>query len=139
MRTALTLAEVVVILIILGILTSMAVPLYMKASERALNREAQAMLDLIVKAEKMYRLELTSYVNCTSAANCNTELFLNLPSAGDSAWSYDVSQASSSQFNATATRQGSDNRTWTILHDRSANPPETGPTCAGDGGSGFCE
>ena len=139
MKTALTLAEVVVILIILGILTSMAVPLYMKASERALNREAQAMLDLIVKAEKMYRLELTAYVNCTDAANCNTELFLNLPRGGNSAWGYQVSEASSSQFNATATRMGSDSRIWTVMHDRSSDPPETGPTCSGDGGSGFCE
>ena len=137
MRTALTLAEVVVILVILGILISMAVPLYMKASERAINREAQAMLDLIVKAEKMYRLELNHYSNCTDASQCNSELFLNLPSSNESAWDYQVS-ASGDQFSAVATRRGSDSRTWTIDHDRTANPPETGPYCAG-GNATFCE
>jgi Tfp pilus assembly protein PilE len=136
-RTALTLVEVVVILIILAILTSMAVPLYMKASERALNREAQAMLDLIVTAEKMYRLEITGYVDCGSAGDCNTQLFLNLPTRNGSAWGYQVTGATANQFSATATRQGADSRTWTIDHNRTASPPETGPYCTG--GTTFCE
>jgi type II secretory pathway pseudopilin PulG len=136
-RTALTLAEVVVILVILGILISMAVPLYMKASERAINREAQAMLDLIVKAEKMYRLELSHYSNCSDAGQCNSELFLNLPSSNDSAWDYQVT-ASGDQFSVVATRRGADSRTWTVDYDRTADPPETGPYCGGAGAT-FCE
>ena len=135
MRESFTLAEVIVILVILAILTAMAVPLYMKASERALNREAQAMLELIVQAEKVYRLELTGYVNCSNASDCNSELFLNLPTSSSN-WRYNVTGAGVNVFSAVALRNGSDNRTWTIIHNRTANPTETGPTCAGS--AAFC-
>ncbi|MCD6539230.1 MAG: prepilin-type N-terminal cleavage/methylation domain-containing protein [Candidatus Omnitrophica bacterium] len=119
MRGGFTLAEVIIVVVIIGILATLAVPNYIKAVERTRNKEAISMLKLIQQAEKMYRLENNGYVACNSNANCNNKLKLNLPSGGN--WDYKVTNVDNNskppKFTAKALRNGLDKRTWSIDQD----------------------
>ncbi|MBU1367787.1 MAG: prepilin-type N-terminal cleavage/methylation domain-containing protein [Candidatus Omnitrophica bacterium] len=97
--TGFTLLELVVVVVIISILVSLAVPIYRKAVRKAKDRDAQGMLMLVQQAEKVYREETGSYVNCTSAFDCSNILRLNLPSGS---WAYSASDADENDFCAQA-------------------------------------
>ncbi len=112
-----TLLELVIVVILVGILASLATPLYRRASEGSHNKEAQAMLNLIGEAEKMYNLEYGQYFGCASIAQCNRELKLNLPASAARAWDFNVQSPTANTFTANASRQGIDNRVWSLDED----------------------
>ncbi|MFH0762382.1 MAG: prepilin-type N-terminal cleavage/methylation domain-containing protein [Candidatus Omnitrophota bacterium] len=86
--TGFTLIELLVVIVIVVILAGIAIPNYGKAKEHALGKEAQANLKLIAAAEKIYRMEQGSYIDCDDASECNNELKLDLK---DDNWAYSVS------------------------------------------------
>ncbi|MCD6228849.1 MAG: hypothetical protein J7K17_05180 [Candidatus Omnitrophica bacterium] len=98
-KEGITLIEILVVVIIAIILATLATPLYRKTVERAKEREAEAMLRLIKEAEKIYRLEYNTYISCSSTADCNSILNLDLPSQN---WNYSVPSATSTEFCAQA-------------------------------------
>ncbi|HEC69323.1 MAG TPA: prepilin-type N-terminal cleavage/methylation domain-containing protein [Candidatus Omnitrophica bacterium] len=132
MRKGFTLAEVIIVVVIIGILATLAVPKYIKAMERTRNKEAISMLKLIQQAERMYRLENNAYVACNNISACNNALRLNLPAGGS--WDYRVINVNNNsnppRFTARAQRNGSDGRVWTIDQD------DQEPTCSG---GEYCE
>lgn len=95
-----TLAEVIVVVIILAILVSIAIPIYRKTSIKARDKEAQTMLRLIREAERIYRLKYYTYWACTDTDDCNADLKLDLPTEY---WTYNVPNADRSTFCAQAT------------------------------------
>ena len=99
MRKAVTLTEIMLVVMTGIILATLAIPLYRKTVVRAKEREAGAMLRLIRKAEKIYHLEYNTYIGCNDTAQCNTILRLDLPSQN---WGYSVPSATSSTFCAQA-------------------------------------
>ena len=82
-----TLVEIMIVVIILGVIATFALPAYRNASRRASDREAQALLRLVSEAEKIYQSEFYTYIGCANTAACNTNLRLDLPAGGD--WVYD--------------------------------------------------
>jgi len=61
MQRGVTLIELIIVVIIIGVLVSFAAPQYKAAQEKTLNNEAIATLKLIIGAEKAYRLDTGSY------------------------------------------------------------------------------
>ena len=76
-----TLIELLIVIIIIGILASLALPGFGRTKEHVLGKEAQANLKLIAAAEKIYRMESEdqAYVDCQCACSgsdsgcCNYE------------------------------------------------------------------
>jgi len=123
-KKSLTLIELIMVVIIIGILAGIGLPMYRKAVLKARDREAQAMLRLIREAERSYYLDHGDYVDCTSTDDCNAKLGLDLPSQY---WDYDVA-TSGDQFCAHA--DGVENQTlhsdWYISEDKD-EPSTTKP------------
>jgi prepilin-type N-terminal cleavage/methylation domain-containing protein len=124
-----TLAEILVVLLIIATLVALAWPNYMKIKEKTLNREAKASLALIRAAEKIYRMEQGFYyprpVGTTSVtSDINSYLKLSLPTTVS--WTIGVN--SNPVEKATATRSGvnADGRVWSINL-----AGDTDPTCSG--------
>ena len=110
-----TLAEIIMVIIIVVIAASIAIPSYRKSVLNSRDREAKAMLRLIREAERVYRLEFNTYIDCSNAGNsCDDILKLSLPSR----WSYGVSDAGQDSFCAQATGGGGTGN-WHVNQDDS--------------------
>jgi len=125
-----TLAELLMVLVIVGILAALAWPNYNILKEKTLDREAKASVALIRAAERIYRMEIganyypyDSYTTTGNISLINTNLKLSLPTTASPKWSYSINNTSSTGI-AQATRLG---RTWTL---DSAGSSED-PTCSG--------
>ncbi|MDD5352628.1 MAG: prepilin-type N-terminal cleavage/methylation domain-containing protein [Candidatus Omnitrophica bacterium] len=120
-RRAVTLIELVVVVIIVGILASIALPTYVRSRERTMDKQAQAILSLIRSAERAYRLETGLYYPQSTTAvtaidTINTNLRLDLVS--DNSWTYSITGATTgASFTARLTRnRGGYNRYWEITN-----------------------
>lgn len=111
------LTELLIVLVIIGILASLALPAYTKTKERALDKEAQTALRLIQAGEKLYFLRNDNYYPNSNINSINQTLQLGLPSNNPN-WDYGIINVSSATFTATASRAGNFpsgwNRTWQI-------------------------
>ncbi len=102
-----TLYEIIIVLVIIAILASMALPNFLRFKEHSLGREAQQHLKLIVEAEKAFHLHKGAYYpggSATSDINAiNSNLSLTL---ANTTWDYSI-RAEQDTFEATAARVGS--------------------------------
>jgi len=122
MRKGFTLIELIVVVIVIGILATIAVPQYMRATERAKGGKARHALGVLASAEKMYRADRDTYMPATAGAlNSSTGLGAyvemadidtdSTSSTGD--WAIATTGAVSG-FTATATRRRGPNSSETI-------------------------
>jgi prepilin-type N-terminal cleavage/methylation domain-containing protein len=115
-----TLIELIVVVIVIGVLATIAVPQYMSAVERAKGGKAKNALGLISRAEKMYKAQNDVYVVFAAAspgnANATLGTFIELTEVdNDSDWTYGVTSTdTSANFTATATRGAGTYKTKTI-------------------------
>ncbi len=122
MRTGFTLLEVMVVVIIIAILASFAMPQYAKTQEKGLDNEAKANLVLIQAAENLYKTESGAFYaasGVTAHADLNRELSIGLAPAGGK-WNYSTKVTAAGgaipeKVCAQATRNGYDNRSWHIM------------------------
>jgi type IV pilus assembly protein PilE len=123
MRKGFTLIELIVVVIIIAILASFAVPQYITSIERAKKAKAENALGIIAQAEKMYRAENDTYVNFASgAADATLGSYVELDEVdNDTDWNYQVTGATTTAFLATATRSGGSNNGETVTVDQSGN------------------
>lgn len=133
-KKSFTLMELMIVVVILGVLATLSVTQYISARERALDREAEANLRLILAAERTYRMEDNNnqYIQTNDTALTNTFLKLLLPQGGNRAWNYFVhTQAGNTDFCAQATRTVG-GRTWSINAPTGGTPdplPQEGVAC----------
>ena len=141
-----TLIELIIVIIIIGILATFAMPAFMVTKEKTLTKEAIVNLKLIAAAEKVWRIESVdntyTLCNCTTPANCNAApppapggcnylLKLNLNTQN---WTYSVANVTLGPpptFTATAVRTAGPYAgcTFTITETTPGDPPQTGGTC----------
>ena len=108
-----TIIETIIVVIIVGILVSFAMPAYINAKRNTLDKEAQTQLRVIHSAERLYWLEVGGYVNCADNAACNNRLNLDLPPAGVSNWDYSVMNSTETVFDGQA-QNGGGTSNWQI-------------------------
>lgn len=115
-----TLIELIIVVIIIGILATLAIPQFLRAVERAKGGKARHALGLIAQAEKMYRADnpAATYSTCTNAnLTSTTACFLTNyvemnEIASDTDWNYSVTGGAT--FTATATRERTAGGTITL-------------------------
>ena len=104
-----TLVEMLIVIIIIGILAALAFPQFSKTKEHAIGKEAIVNLKLIAAAEKIYRMEGDVYYpipagevsGSTAISNINDFLRLSIPKGDTKNWDYAVSSLTNT---STATR-----------------------------------
>ena len=113
-KKALTLMELIVVVIIVGILAAISIPQYTRARERAMDKQAQAILTLIRAAERSYFMETGLYyptISTTEVRLINEHLGLDL--IDDGKWGYSATNAEGFKVELSRSRGGYP-RTWTI-------------------------
>ena len=108
MRKGFTLVELVIVVIIIGVLGSIAVPQYMAGVERSRAGKARTVMMIISKAEKMRAADNNgAYVACAASANLEANLgsYTEMTDiAADIDWDYSVGIGAGS-FTVTATKR----------------------------------
>ncbi|MCM8791633.1 MAG: prepilin-type N-terminal cleavage/methylation domain-containing protein [Candidatus Omnitrophica bacterium] len=129
-KNGFSLLELIVVVIIIGILAGLALPLFYRTRERALDEEAKANLKLIQAAEKVYVMENGTYLGCSSIDCINENLRLSLPTSLSRAWDYSVVLQGVDNIIITATRRINNpvlRRNWRLDKD------DEEPACQGQG------
>lgn len=108
-----TIIELTVVLVIIGILVSLAIPGFLRTKERAFDKEARIGLNIIKAGEKFYRVkENTYFPSGGGQANqtaMNNALQLDLVSQS---WEYGINSASNTAFIARAARSVASGNSW---------------------------
>ena len=119
-----TLAELMTTIIIIGILATIAMPMFSRAMEATKAKEAVAALRQIRTGEKVYWVEENAYwassgSGKTAIQNINNTLRVFLDTRDERNWNYDVVLVGATGVTATATRTdgGYINKTLTIDQD----------------------
>ncbi len=135
---ALTLLELVAVIMVIGILVAVALPNFAPMTEKVREREAAASLRLIKAAQKIYRMEIgfyfpeVSYSGTINNNDISANLKLVLPDSGlaSRAWDY----TSKSYLGATAggncaqaTRFNGPVKTWRLQMDEADPVASTCP------------
>ena len=104
MKKGFSLLELVIVLVVVGTLATLALPQYTRSRERALGREAQSNLRLILAAEKIYQMEYITYWPASGSNSILIDINNNLKlSLVPTNWSWSVTGGAAT-FTASADR-----------------------------------
>lgn len=99
-----TLAELLMVIVIIGVLGSIAIPRFFPQKEKAVVAEAVNMIGAIRQGELAYRLEHSTYVNLSSGSTWDVIGIDDPNNATNRKFSYKVTDSSASTATITATR-----------------------------------
>jgi type II secretory pathway pseudopilin PulG len=111
---AVTLFELIAVIVILGIVAGLGVINTSAIREKTLDKEAKAILKLIQQAQKIHNLEKTHFYpdsgSTSNISDINQSLKLMLPQGAERSWNYTLWSTGCAQ----AARNGADGRFWHI-------------------------
>jgi prepilin-type N-terminal cleavage/methylation domain-containing protein len=108
-QTGFTLLEVIVVMIILGVLATIAISISSKSKENSIDKEAIANLRLIQAAERTKLLIDGEYTAGADASVLNSVLRISLSIGASPRWNYKA-VAAANAFTAKAQRTADDGR-----------------------------
>ena len=103
-RKGFTLVELLMVVIIIGILVTLAVPNYYRSIERAKAGKAKAAMDGVRKAELQYRAFNDEYTATLDPDLANFDLPGDLWDGDDGDWAYAITANTADTLEVTATR-----------------------------------
>lgn len=124
LRVGFTLTEILVVVIIIGIVSTLALPMLVKTLEKAKLGEAASNLNLIRTGEKIYFLEYSTFSPTISDLNIED------PSTGAKYFDYSIVSADSDGFSAKADRKDSapsPYKTYNYFIDKDGTITSDGP------------
>ncbi len=93
-----TMLELIMVVIIISVLATLAIPSYGGFVEKARSAEAVSTISAIRTAQNLYKLESSKY------ASALDDISIQIPQGGATYWEYSISNASETSFSVTATR-----------------------------------
>lgn len=106
-KSAFTLTELLIVVVLVGILIALAMPSFQNAKRRAIDKEAKTNIKIMETAHKVRVLEEGAGAVCSDNTDCNDTLDLDLPAAppvGNWLYKVLVSGLSSYSFQATGSK-----------------------------------
>lgn len=113
MKQGFTLLELLIVIVIVGVLTAVAIPSFTKMIERAKADQAITYLRVIRTGEKIYYASHTGYTACAKAAQIKSILGAEVT---EESYEFSVTSSEPTTFLATAKRK-TDNTTITLDQD----------------------
>ena len=107
-RSGFSMMELVTVLIIIGILSTLAISQYRGTIERSLNQDVHHQLILLQRGQESYRLDHPAYFASSNFNDINNTLRAFIPS--NRYWNFEVFANGCVQ----AQRNGGDNRYWSL-------------------------
>ncbi len=127
-RFGMTLMEVMIVVVVMGILAAVAIPSYQKAVEHGYRREAQDLLLTIYSGERSYYFAEKAYLGGLTSGSPQSEwrkIFVDNPKLGSVPVDFSVDSPTPDTFTSTATRS-----TGTVPRSMTIN--ELREWCGGD-------
>jgi type IV pilus assembly protein PilE len=126
-----TLMELLVVIVIIGILAAVAIPSYNSYMLRARRADAKTVLEQVRAAQEMWRAERGSYatdVGGTAEVKLQTTMGVPAPPVGDYSWSFTIKTATAFTARATpnSTRQAADG--WLQIDQNGTKTDSNGRT-----------
>lgn len=124
-KQAFTLVEVIAVVIIIGVLSALALPLFSKTFEVTRAKQAVASLRQIRAGERIYRTGEGFYYPYSGTVSdintINTQLRVFLEKHSGRSWNYSIASPGVSAFTATATRTSGRYTNKTLSIDQDGN------------------
>ena len=109
-----TLVELLVVIIIIGILASLAIPRFGKTTDKAMETEAKLMLSQVQKLQSVYYLENKIYSKSLDEIGFEQEALVTESEEGKARYQLQIIRADENGFLAEAVPQVKDLKTYRI-------------------------
>ncbi|MFH1457898.1 MAG: type II secretion system protein [Candidatus Omnitrophota bacterium] len=134
-KTGVTLLEMVITVMLIGILGTLGFIQYGNYREEALGKEARANLRLIIAAQRIYKIKTSAYFPAaggtesnTGTINDNLKVLLSTLAGSGRTWDYLVTSSGGSTC-VQATRFNGPAKTWRFRNNEPGGDPLENATC----------
>ena len=123
-----TIVEIMIVIIVIGILATISMPIYRNYVRRSISSEAEALVNMIAQAERIYYMENGNYLPVgSSSAKVSSNSELGVDSTMNAYFrSFYIARSgsgSTATFTAVTTGSGDGNGIVVTLTERHRTPP----------------